>query len=292
MLLMRTTLARLSGIGLALCVTNPLLAQGKPASSDAQACISAYEQVQSFRERGELDKARKQAIECAKSSCPELLAKECTVWLDEVVRAMPSVVLVATGPDGKELLDVRVFVDDTLLADNLGVRALPVDPGKHVFRFESADHGSTEVEVVVREGEKNKSVNASFAPKDAGPKLPPSETPPEIEPDRPVPAAFWVLGAVGIAGVINGVVFESLGLVKASELDACKPGCATDDVDEMTRNFIIGDVSIAAGAVSLAAATIVYLTRPEAEAPAKAANIDFLVTPLPGGGFVGIAGSY
>jgi len=91
--------------------------------------------------------------------------------------------------------------------------------------------------------------------------------------ERPVPVAFWLVGSVGAVAVVGGVIFESLGLAKAGELDACKPGCAAGDVAEMSRDFLIGDVALGVGTLGLASALIIYFTRPEAAAARAAAPI-------------------
>jgi hypothetical protein len=57
-------------------------------------------------------------------------------------------------------------------------------------------------------------------------------------------------------------VFESLGLVKKSELEECKPRCDAGEVDAMMRFFAIGDAALVTGGVVLASAFVVWLTRP------------------------------
>ena len=246
----------------------------------AKGCIEAYEQVQTLRDGGQLSDARERAIECARDVCPKVLSTECAQWLDQIAQSMPTVVLGATLPDGQDITAVSVTVDKHPLAQELGARSLAVDPGTHVFVFESKEHGTVEMKVVLREGEKNRRVVAAFEKKDAknGP-LKPKVT-------RPVPAATWVLGGVGVLGIVGGTVFESLGLVKKGELDKCKPHCAASDVNAMSRNFVVGDVALSIGVVSLAAGALVYLTRPEMSEPAKTSRIpDITIVPASHGGF-------
>ncbi len=74
------------------------VARAQDTSSDAKAqCATAFDQVQTLREKGALTQAREQAIECARATCGPAIAKECGGWLDEISRALPSVVLAATG---------------------------------------------------------------------------------------------------------------------------------------------------------------------------------------------------
>ncbi len=248
----------------------PGVAQAQ-AKGDNAVCIEAYEQVQALREQGQLIEAREKAVLCAAQTCPKVLAGECAGWLTQVTESTPSVVLAATDAQGNDLVDVRVTVDGKVVTEQLGARAVPLNPGTHKFLFESKPHGTSEVSVVLREGEKARKISVSLKPVVAG--TAPQPSAPESE--RPVPISFWLVGGVGAAAVGGGVVFESLGLVKAGELEDCKPACAKADVDEMSRNFLIGDVAVGVGALGLGAALLVYLTRPEVAPAASKPAVSF-----------------
>jgi hypothetical protein len=170
---------------------------------------------------------------------------------------------------------VKVTVDGKLVTEELGARAVPLDPGKRSFRFDSADHGSKELEVVLREGEKNRTVAVSFEPaKAAVAPAPVAPTPSRSQPpssDGP-PTAFWVLGGAGVAAVAVGAVFEIMGLSKKSDLEECKPRCSASDADAMTRNFVIGDIALVSGGVALGAALVVLLTDDDAPAHGERAR--------------------
>lgn len=87
---------------------------------------------------------------------------------------------------------------------------------------------------------------------------------------RPVPTAVWILGGIGIAGVGSFLGFGLSGLSQRSDLDdRCKPSCPANDVDAMQRTYLIADISLAVGAVALAAALFVYFTRPVVSGPAS-----------------------
>lgn len=269
-----------------------------PATTSKQECIAAYEATQSLREAGKLVEAREQAIVCARTECPKALNTECMGWVGEIEKSTPTVVFAAKSPDGQDISTVKVSVDGALVTEELGARAVPLDPGKRVFRFDSADHGSKEVELVLREGEKNRTVSVSYEPEKAsdGPELvpPPPESPSESSGGGP-PASFWVLGGAGIAAVAVGVVFEVVGLSQKSDLEACKPSCDPADADAMTRSFVVGDTALVAGGVALGAAMLVLLTHDGGDtqpASARAGELRPVVVASPWGAFGGVSASF
>jgi hypothetical protein len=261
------SLAALPATGAAPKAPPPPTDAGADAAAEApppNECIEAYEQVQALREQGSLLDARQKVIVCARDACPKVLAAECAQWLDQISQSLPSVVIGAQSPDGKDLIQVRVLLDGKPFAEQIGARAQSVDPGSHLFRFESAEHGAVELKVVIREGEKNRRIVATFEkkPEPAGPAAP-------SQGSNAGPIVGWTLGGVGLAGMAVGIVFEALGLSKAGELDSCKPACPTDETAIMSRNFVIGDVTLIAGAVALAAGVVVLIATYPSEQPAE-----------------------
>jgi hypothetical protein len=265
-----------------------------PVAKDgsSKACIEAYERVQTLREQGALGDARAAAIACSADACPKVLAKECATWLDQLTLSQPTVVLGATAPDGKDLTRVRVTVDGKPLATELGARALPVDPGAHKLRFESDEHGAIDLDVVVREGEKNRRIVAAFTAKATVAPSPGPSSSVASNSDEGLPVGFWVLGGVGLAGVAAGATFEVLGLLQASELDACKPRCAREDADAMATKFVVGDVSIGAGVAALVGAVVVALTDSDDEPQPSPEAARVHLVPALGPGFLGVVGTF
>lgn len=282
-----TLAALLFGVG-------PAHAQPKPSAAETkQQCIAAYEATQSLRESGKLVEAREQAIVCARTECPKALNSECIVWVGEIEKSTPTVVFTAKAPDGKDITTVKVTVDGKLVSEELGARAVPLDPGKRSFRFDSADHGSKELELVLREGEKNRTVSVSFEPEKAvvEPTQAPAPPAPTTSAGGGPPSAFWVLGGAGVAAVAVGAVFEIMGLSQKSDLEACKPRCSADDADAMTRNFVIGDVALVSGGVALGAALIVLLTDDDTPTPTTG-RVAPVIVASPWGGFAGLSASF
>ena len=189
---------------------------------------------------------------------------------------MPSVVVQAVGADGRDTLDVAVTCDGVRLAERLDGRAMPMDPGLHSCRFEMSA-AVREEQIVLREGEQRKPWRISFAPPaDAKPEAVPAA------PAGPIPPAAWVLGGVGLAAIGVGTVFEIHGFSQKSDLDRCRPACARSSVDATRASFIVGDVAIGVGLVSVAAGALLALSRRPPVAEPPRARLD--VTPYVGQG--------
>ena len=147
-----------------------LLSSGGEAHAEAkQECNAAYEQSQTLREKGKLIDARKQAVACSASTCSAYVVKECAQWLAEIDASLPTVVFTAQDPSGSDTLAVRVSVDGRIVGEKLDGKAVPIDPGEHVIRFELAGAEAVEQRVLVRQGQKNRNVAAAFKGKPADP---------------------------------------------------------------------------------------------------------------------------
>jgi hypothetical protein len=261
-------------IGGAATLWAALLTIASTARADPiESCVGAYDAPQRLQHGGKLREAEIQAIACAQDACPAELRKDCLRWIEEIHRSTPSLVVHGVGPDGCDLERARVFVDGQFVADHLEGKALPLDPGAHAIRVETDGRPPIEQRVILSEGEKNRVVDARFAPADAVCRAAAGIGAPEARPRivapaahaRPTPPLVYVLGGAGLLslGVASGFYVSALS--QKGTLDECRPRCATPDVDTMRRTYLVGDVLLTVGVASLAAAAILYFTRAEAE---------------------------
>jgi hypothetical protein len=231
------------------------------APTSKETCREAYEASQLHRRKNELVSARQMLRVCAAISCPDVVRSDCIEWFTEVERSIASVV-VGAKTDAGDVYDVSVAIDGKTVATELDGRAIELDPGRHTFEFVHA--GSTPITrtEIVREGEKNRPLTVSWAtPK---PVVPPSlEEKPVVPMHRPVPALTYVLGGFAVVGFAGFTAFGLMGNQQKSNLDSCTPFCASSDVDSARRSYLLADVSLGVGAGALAAATLVWLIRPE-----------------------------
>lgn len=266
------------------------------ASSDMETCINSHEQGQKLKKDGKLKAARAQLINCARDVCPGMLKKECSQMLSEVDESMPSIVVEAKGPDGQDLVEMKVSMDGEPLLTKLDGRAVNVDPGVHVLRFEIPKAKPREEKIVIREGQKNRKVFVDFSPpKPAGSAAPTTSGggDPGKPLPRPVPVLTWVLGGVGLVALGTSAFFEAQGLSKRSDLDSkgCKPACDATEVDSAKQSILIGDIAMGVGIASLGVAAIVYLTRPTVK-PKKEVSWTMDMHSIQGGAIAGFRGAF
>ncbi len=292
---MKWTETRLLG---ALVVLGATLTSG-PAHAGKKECANAYVEAQKLKKDGALKKAREQLIICGKDECMSAVKKDCIAWLDEVNASLPTVVVEAKGPDGKETFDVKVTVDGQVISEKLDVKAIELDPGTHKFVFEYAGQEPIEQEVVLREGQKNKTLEVSFAKEQPAKQAAPTPEPeagPVTEkpkPSKKVPVASYVLGGVGLVGLAGAGFFWLGAQGKQSDLDKskCAPNCAQSDVDTIKKDRLIGDVSLGVGLACIGTAAYLWLKPRKTEAAQEtAAHLDVRVSSQ--GGYAGVFGRF
>lgn len=238
---------------------------------DKVACARSYERGQRLRRSRELRAAREELLVCSRAECPATLRKECEQWLGQVEAATPTLVVVAKTADGSPATDVHIRIDGELITDQASHAPIPLDPGVHVVRVESGGVTSIEQRVTLREGDRERRVEMTFAAPEPHanattaegpprPTTPPSGSESDAQ-SRPVPVLTWVLGGSGLAVVAIGSYFQLSGMSKRSDLSSCTPHCPQADVDDARSTLWIGNIVLGVGVVALAAATIVYLTR-------------------------------
>jgi hypothetical protein len=236
---------------------------------DKAKCLASYEQAQRLRKQALLRASMRELAICSRDLCPALIRSECVRWMDEANAALPTVVLTVLGPDGKEVTDASVKIDDDPVSADVPGMALPIDPGLHVVRFERGA-ASVEQKIVVHEGEKRRKVEASFPappPKPAPDPSSSSRAPgPLQEPvpagsSRPVPTLAVVFGGAGLLALGGFSLFAIKGASDKSDLDGCKPFCSQEAIDSNKRTFLVADIFLGTAVVTLGVATVLFLTR-------------------------------
>jgi hypothetical protein len=232
-----------------------------PARADTiEECASASEQGQVLRDKGELRAARALLVKCAAAACPGIIRKDCSEWLEEVDRKMPSITPRARDAAGRDQIDVRLLEGDEVLATRLDGRAIAIDPGPRRLRFERAGSPPVEEAIIVREGEKNRPIDIVLGPAPGAPeKTPPAppSAPPGSGSGFRIPTASWILGGVALAGAGSFVFF---GLRAKQDVDdmrtSCAPSCDPSRVDAARRDALIANISLGVGAAALVTAGV------------------------------------
>jgi hypothetical protein len=268
----------LAALGSVAIVTGARLSLAAPAAAAGESkvrCAAAYEQAQELRRQDKLAASRAQLRIC-EESCPRALTTDCRRWDGELDALIPTVLLRATDAQGRPV-EARVLVDGVLLVDRLPGKAVEVETGDHTFRFESAAGVTEDVKVTLHGGERGKEIAVVLGGASPPPRAPVAAAPEE----HPAPAATWVLGSVGVAGLGVGLGLTLDGHAQAAHLQStCAPGCEPSKVNAIATLY---DAAWVSGGVGLAAvATALFLWRPWEKTTAPASG-RLLVAPTVGG---------
>jgi hypothetical protein len=244
-----------------------------PAPSKAE-CIAASEAAQDLRKAGKLRDARDKFTVCVADSCPGPVREDCAQHVDEVSKAMPSVVFVVKDAAGNDVGGVKITLDGQPLAASVS-GAIELDPGEHTFVLEAPGLTKVEKKFVVVEGVKERRemvrMGGTATPEPATPTSVPAK---DDAPARPIgvigpPTLTWTAFGVGGAGLVLGVVAGLVASGKHSTLQSecgvttCPPS-ASGDLDGFhsartwsTAGYVLAGLGAAAGAV-------LWLTAPKA----------------------------
>jgi hypothetical protein len=275
--------ARPTAALLAVLASTPVAANGGPPASVSphdQACGAAYVEAQVLRRQSRLRAARESLLVCSNTPCPTSVRGDCARWLGEVEAALPTVVFSMKGPKGEDLSAVKVEMDGAALLDSIGGASVPVDPGRHTFRFEPEGGAPVDAEVLINEGEKDRIVRAQVTPAASGARSTPLA----------VPLAIGA-GAIVLGGL--GAYFEIVGLSNRSSADTCaqeasaSPPCAyattyAPHQSAAQRDFLAGDILVGASLLAVGAAVFLFVSgRPRDTAQS---GLALVASPLGGSG--------
>jgi hypothetical protein len=247
-----------------------------------ESCARDAETSQEHRDAGRLIQARERLRSCAREACPRAVRQDCRTWLAEVEGILPSLVLLANDDQGRALHDVSLQVDGKVIAKVLDGKPVFLDPGVHRLMLTSAGHDAWEQDIVVRTGEKNRSLMAVLRRTGASK----SDGTGDSE-GTTVPAISWLLLGVGAAALGTGAY---LGLDARADVadmrDTCAPGCPSSDVDDARRQLLFADVALGTGLVAVGAATWFWVKgKPETPDQVR-------IEVLPGGWAAAYAGDF
>ncbi len=273
------------------------------ALADTKAeCLDTSMKAQRLKLDGKLRAARDALLQCSRDACPQLVRQDCDTWLGEVTAGLPTVVVTARDDAGHDLFDVSVTVDGEAFAEHPDGKSRAVDPGERTFVFTRGEVTQT-VRVAIRQGEKDRIVEARFEL----PKAAPGEAKPEPKapqaPLAPKPAVeregssgprtglgigLVSVGAIGVGTSIalllaaNGEVFDLRDTCGVSRT------CTDDQLSSVTSQRTVAGIVGGLSAAALVAGAVVLLTAPS---PKRAADTGLRVfaSPTPGGaagGFV------
>jgi hypothetical protein len=220
-----------------------------------------------------------------------MVKRDCGRWLEELSRAIPTVVVAVRDERGRDVLDARATIDGQSIP--IDGKPVPLDPGRHEVRAVRSGASSVAQEIVVAEGDRDRTVTLTLATPAPPPPPPPSPSAssspaatterrrdvPIMQPapapvdraeDRGVPAGVWALGGVGVVAMGAFTYFAIRGAGDRSTF-GCDRGCVDADYTQVKHELLAADVSLGVGLATLGAAVVWWLvTR---EPPAKASGV-------------------
>jgi hypothetical protein len=277
------------------------------AWADDELCAQAYVETQRLQRTAQFRAARQQAVTCGQDTCSATVRSQCSEWLESIERALPTLVLDARDASGAAIASVRVEANGELLAERLNGRALELDPGEYLLRFQ---HGEQLVEqrTLIRESEKYRTLEVRFGPVPEPPAaglahepalalvplpatpatsvatslvssssepasglapLPPGAA---LAPDSPapIPTASYILGGLGLAGLTTFAILASSGYASEQQLrKTCASACEPDQVNSVRSRYVAADVALGVGVASLVAAAAVWVWAPSEPNPSS-----------------------
>jgi hypothetical protein len=211
---------------------------------DTQACLAASEKGQHARAAGKLREARDQFNVCGADACPAIVRRDCATWQGEIVSILPTVVFGAKDKGGRDLFDVTVSMDGEVITKKLDGKSVTVDPGPHTFKFEMPGLAPVVEKTLVKEGEKARVLNVTFAsggdePPQNGTKPPP---PPGGENNPGGGGGHtvfpWILVGVGAVTVVVGVIIVATAPTRPPNCSKDTETCTrtNGETDEQLKN--------------------------------------------------------
>ncbi len=234
------------------------LAPAVAHADDKAACFDASEKAQKLKAEKKLSDARAQFIVCAREICPSVVRVECAKSLAEVENATSTIVIRARDAEGKDVIDVKVYVDGNLLLPKLQGTAVPIDPGAHKFRYEFPNGKTVEDDVLIAEGEKDRVLRAELketAMTGGGGGGGGGET----SKGGGIGAGPFIVGGIGLAalGVFIGLQVDAQGTYSDMKNGCGVSGnCDPSKVSSLGTEFGVSGVMLAVGGVALAAGVV------------------------------------
>jgi len=276
----------------AIAVASTLLVRSEhSASADgitAAECVAANEEAGPLRHAGKLRESRASLRRCSAQKCPAVVRKDCVAGAAQADVDMPTVAFSVHDAAGSDLSAVKVTIDGQPLADKLEGTALEVDPGDHLFAFDSPGQPHVEKRLVIIEGEKNRKERIQMGEPPQVPVAviaPPAAVIPRPAPPPPNPRRTAGL-ALGVAGLGLAAAGGVSGLVAVLSWNSAKTACGTNfqttcadiptarsDRSAAVVAGTLADVTLGLGAAALITGAALVLSAPVNSGSATATGI-------------------
>jgi hypothetical protein len=254
-----------------------LLGANSASAQTGEACNAASERAGALQAQRHFLDARQALVTCAAATCPDVIRSSCLSRLDEVNRALPSIVFDIKDNKGRDVATAQLKVDGIPQANPAA--AITLDPGDHEFRFEEPGQEPVVRHFVLRESEQNRREPIVMGTEPSPP--PAVLTPPTNTDATTAPQSSWtsqktiglVVGSAGIVVLVVGSIFGGLAISSWGSANSACPshsGCsapATSDRQNALTYGTVSTVGFVAGAVLVAGGLTLFLTAPTSQGP-------------------------
>ena len=200
--------------------------------------------------------------------CLDAIEKKCSGWLEEVDKALPTIVVVL--PPGENAADLTLTIDGAPRPGALSGRSIPLDPGPHLLRVQRGGELLHEEKVVLAEGQRlrmepkwRKAEPPAPSSRVSTPAAAPAPPPPQPLPgdDAAISPFVWVGIATTGVGLVVGAITGGWALSNASDIDKQCPDMRCDPdqqqaIDDGTTVAHISTISFAVAGVGAALAVV------------------------------------
>jgi hypothetical protein len=306
-----------SFVGAAIAIFATCSTQTLVWAFDKPTCALAYERAQQLRFKQKLRLAREQLITCGHSSCPSVVTKDCTAWLEEVDLELASVLFRVKDTNNKDLTEIHISMDGEPLRDQLDGVAVWIEPGTHHFHFESEASGVADVYQTLQKTDRARAIEVVLKPRQAdlpkreqvttnqgeagttdGHAIEPSfddkkvvnRPPIELqltgpEPSRSMPGIeTFVAAGIGVVALSTFAYLELKASSDAADMrHTCAPNCPAGDVDGVRGKLVAANVSLGVGVAALGVAGLLWALRPTSSpTTSSSSSLRFDVVPTVG----------
>jgi hypothetical protein len=244
--------------------------QGPPLSdtstAEVQQCVESHDDARVLMLEEKWLEAREKMKRCQDPACPIAVRSDCSAWLDEITRILPTL-LVVVERDEDDQSHIELDIDGRTVELPNPPQPIEVLPGTHLVRVRLAPHPPVERVVVLDKGEKNHVVRIRFA--EERPATPtPATAERATERTRPVPTLTYALAGGALAAfATSGILLASALTSREEALDRCAPVCSPDERESIDARLFAADLVGVAGIVLGGFAAYTFVTRPIVEKP-------------------------
>jgi hypothetical protein len=252
----------------AFALTTGVVQAADPSTAE---CLAATESSVKLGNEHKLRAERAQFLVCAAASCPADIRKDCASQAESVSAQIPTIIFAAKDPSGADLSAVKVTMDGEVLTERLAGIALSIDPGEHTFTFETAGQSPVTTKFMIQQAQKDRRELVTFG---SPVPVPDTSSPQGVRESMGEPAsstganvrrtAGWVVGGIGLAGIVTGIALVAVGSGKRSDCDGgvCSTTTELNNYNSGTPLLNAGYGLLVAGGVMTATGLVLWITSP------------------------------